>query len=488
MNEKNISIVIFGASGDLTKRKLIPGLYNLYQKGRLPENFQIVGISRTEFTDEAFRERVKQGTQEFSADTFKETQWNEFSDRIFYLAGSATEPDLYEKLEKFLQTHEQGIDNRLYYLSTAPRFFLPIVEQLHNAGMVEDGEYWKRVIIEKPFGTDSASAENLNTSLHKLLREEQIYRIDHYLAKETVQNLMVLRFGNTIYEPLWNRNYIDHIQITALETVDVGHRAAYYDNSGIVRDMVQNHLLQLMALVAMEPPASLSAEKIRNEKAKVLQSLRPIQQSELSRYTVRGQYDGYLATDGVKDNSETATYTAIEAYVDNWRWKGVPFYLRTGKALKRKTTEIIVRFKTPPHMLYPIADEQEHANFLAINIQPHEGIHFRFDTKVPDTVAQLQPVDMEFDYHDTFDHLHIPEAYERLLMEAMQGDTTLFTRADEIVAAWDFVDRILEGWQTENAPEMSNYELGSWGPQSADDLLAHHNRTWRRTNNQRRTE
>lgn len=477
--EGTLSIVIFGASGDLTNRKLIPGLYNLFQKGRMPEQFQIVGVSRTAYTNETFQQHSQIGTQQFSPHTYQEKTWDEFSSHIHYVAGSATDSALVERLDQYIQTYENGdVGNRLYYLSTAPRFFLPIIEQLHDVHMLQQSNGWRRVVIEKPFGTDLASAEHLNHALHTMVEEEQIYRIDHYLAKETVQNLMVLRFGNTIYEPLWNRNYIDHIQITAVESVDVGHRAAYYDKAGVVRDMVQNHLLQLVALVAMEPPSSLSAEKIRTEKAKVLEALRPIEPAQLATKTVRAQYQGYTEAKGVDPESTTPTYTAIELYVDNWRWKGVPFYLRSGKGLQKKATEIIVRFKTPPHMLYPIAEEREHANYLAICIQPHEGIHFRFETKVPDTVAELKSVDMNFHYDEEFEQHTIPEAYERLLMEAIQGDATLFTRADGIVAAWKFVDQILEGWETASAPPLDLYEKGSWGPTSAVTLLGQSQRTW----------
>lgn len=477
---KATSIVIFGASGDLTRRKLVPSLYKLHCKGRLPEPFQIMGLALTEWSNEQFRDEMRSGIKAFTGDDFSDEHWETFAERLFYTAGSFDDGDAFARLDKNLADLEDGAANRLYYLSVAPRFFLMIVEQLGKADMVGEAGGWRRVVVEKPFGNDLASAKKLNSDLHTYLAEDQIYRIDHYLAKETVQNILIFRFANTIYEPLWNRNYIDHVQITAVESVDVGHRAGYYDQAGVLRDMFQNHLMQLLALVAMEPPASFDANAVRDEKAKMLKSIQPITQDKLASQTVRAQYDGYLDAEGVDDNSTTPTFAALELQIDNWRWQGVPFYLRSGKALQNKATEIIVQFKRPPHMMFPIPDEYAiRSNYLALCIQPHEGIHLRFEAKVPDTDAEMRSVDMEFHYDEEFGESAIPEAYERLLAEALEGDPTLFTRSDSIEAAWDIIDDVIQGWESDHAPPMDSYPTGSWGPMSANLLLNRNGRSWR---------
>ncbi|MEM7330501.1 MAG: glucose-6-phosphate dehydrogenase [Chloroflexota bacterium] len=477
---KPTSIVIFGASGDLTTRKLIPGLYNLYCKKRLPNTFIIMGLSRGAWTDEQFRSEMKKGTKKFSSSTFLEEKWQDFQSHLFYTEGLFDDAQAFERLNGRLATLEASPANRLYYLSVAPRFFLMIVEQLAQQVMLSEQEGWRRVVVEKPFGHDLASARALNHDLHQHLSEHQIYRIDHYLAKETVQNILVFRFANTIYEPLWNRNYIDHVQITAVESVDVGHRAGYYDQAGVLKDMFQNHLMQLTALVAMEPPASFDADAVRNEKAKVLKSIQPMMPDTIGTHSVRAQYEGYLDAEGVADQSSTPTYAALQLHIDNWRWQGVPFYLRSGKALKTKATEIIVQFKRPPHMMFPIDNDVSiRSNYLALCIQPHEGIHLRFEAKVPDTDADMRPVDMEFHYDDEFEGLAIPEAYERLLSEAIEGDATLFTRSDGIEAAWTYIDTVLQGWASAYAPPMDSYTKGSWGPSSSDLLLTKNGRFWR---------
>lgn len=469
---QSTSIVIFGASGDLTRRKLVPGLYNLFLKGRLPERFQVVGNSRSQFTDEAFQARMLTGVQEFSAETYTPEKWAEFAPHLAYVAGSFTDAAVIEEIDAVLNSAENGPADRLYYLSTAPRFFLPIVQHLHASGMVDESDGWRRVVVEKPFGHDLASAKVLNTELHKRLQEHQIYRIDHYLAKETVQNILIFRFANTIFERLWNRDNIAHVQITAVESVDVGHRGGYYEGSGVLRDMFQNHLMQLTALVAMEPPTSFEANAVRDEKVKLLKAIRPISPDKLASQTVRAQYDGYLQTEEVSPDSSTPTFAAVQLFIDNWRWQGVPFYLRSGKALSKKTTEIIIQFKAPPHLMFPLGDDyQITSNYLAICIQPHEGIHLRFEAKVPDTEAEMRSVQMAFDYEDFFGDVPIPEAYERLLLEALLGEATLFTRADGIEAAWTFIDGILQGWETADAPPMASYPKGSWGPDSAETLL-----------------
>ena len=473
------SIIIYGASGDLCRRKLIPGLYNLFVKGRLPEKFNIVGFSRTDLT-ETFPSMMKEAVAVHSSETFDENVWREFEPALSYFAGSFGELEVYQGFAEYLGTLEGGEAHRLYYLSVAPRFFLSIVQDMKNAGMLTQTEqHWRRVIVEKPFGHDLKSAQELNAGLHACLDESQIYRIDHYLAKETVQNLLVFRFANAIFEPLWNRQYIEHIQITATETVDVQHRAGYYDRSGVMRDMFQNHLMQLLALVAMEPPSSFEANAVRDEKIKVLRALQPIPPERLSRSTVRAQYEGYRDAEGVAEGSETPTYAAVKAYVDNWRWQGVPFYLRSGKALNEKTTQIIIQFKRVPHNMFPTGDAPIRRNYIAICIQPHEGIHMRIEAKVPDTEAEMRDVDMEFHYDDDFEGIILPQAYERLLMEALEGDATLFTRSDGIEAAWTFIDGILEGWKTEHAPPVHEYTPGSWGPEAADTLLTRKGHYWR---------
>jgi glucose-6-phosphate 1-dehydrogenase len=345
--------------------------------------------------------------------------------------------------------------------------------------MVREDRGWRRVVIEKPFGHDLPSARALNEAVYEVLDESQIYRIDHYLGKETVQNIMVFRFANSLFEPVWNRNYIDHVQITAAETVDVGHRAGFYDGIGVVRDMMQNHMLQLLALVAAEPPASFDADALRNEKVKVLKAVRPITPHEVDKHTVRGQYRSYRDAEGVAEKSETATFAAIRFYVDNWRWQGVPFFLRSGKALAKKTTAISIFFKEPPHVMFPMPpDAHISKNQLTICIQPDEGIHFSFQAKVPDSTARMRTVDMDFNYDDAFGPTAIPDAYERLLLDVIKGDPSLFTRGDSIELAWELIDPILQGWELSNAPPLSFYESGSWGPIEAERLLAEDGDKW----------
>jgi glucose-6-phosphate 1-dehydrogenase len=347
--------------------------------------------------------------------------------------------------------------------------------------MVEQIKGWRRVVIEKPFGHDLASAVALNNAVLNVLDESQIYRIDHFLGKETVQNIMVFRFANSLFEPVWNRNYIDHVQITAAETVDVGHRADYYDGVGVVRDMVQNHMLQLLALVAVEPPESFEADALRNEKVKVLRSIRPIRPEDVAEHTVRGQYRSYRDAPGVEGRSQTATYAAMRFYIDNWRWQGVPFYLRSGKALANKYTSISIYFKEPPHLMFPLPQNAEISkNNLSICIQPDEGIHFSFQAKVPDTVADMRTVDMTFEYGSAFGPTAVPEAYERLLLDVVKGDASLFTRGDGIELSWRLIDPILKGWESEHAPPLAFYESGNWGPVEANRLLAADGATWDR--------
>lgn len=469
------SIVIFGASGDLTKRKLVPALYNLYRKNRLPKQVNVVGNSRTKFSHEEWREREREGVEEFSGKSFDADAWEEFSQHLWYVPGNASEEDQMAELNDFLKEKEDGPANRLYYLSVAPDLYVPIIRNLGTLKIAAEDEGWRRVVIEKPFGTDLASAHELNHEVHKVFEEGQVYRIDHYLGKETSQNVMFLRFANAIFEPIWNRNYVDNVQITAIETVDIGHRGDYYDSSGVFRDMFQNHLLQLLTLIAMEPPASFDADLMRNEKVKLLKSVRSIDILD----TVAAQYEGYRSTPGVAPHSRTPTYGAIKLHIDNWRWQGVPFYLRSGKALNRKLTEISVVFRQPPHRMFDnhqISDFK--SNTLSICVQPDEGIHLTFEAKEPDTINNTRSVDMEFHYADAFGESVIPEAYERLLLDALIGDASLFSRSDGIEASWELIDPVIQAWESDGAAEPVTYERGSWGPREADDLLGDNGRAW----------
>ena len=471
------SIVIFGASGDLTKRKLVPALFHQYVKGQIPKAINIVGTSRSEFTHDEFRQQMFDGMAELTGIVPGEGEWEEFSQKLWYVSGDVGQEADYGKLEQFLAEREDGPANRLYYLATAPRFFPTIARELGTHGMATEGDHWSRVVIEKPFGHDLESAVELNEIVHAAFDEHQVYRIDHYLGKDTAQNILYFRFLNTIFEPIWNRNYIDHVQITVAETVDVEHRAGYYDTSGVVRDMFQNHFLQLFTLVAMEPPATFDADAVRNEKVKVLMAIRPIDVED----TVRAQYEGYGQAKGVADNSQTPTYAAMRLYIDNWRWQGVPFYLRSGKALADKTSQIVIVFNEPPHVLFNLpADYRLTPNFLSLCIQPDEGIHMRFETKVPGGLQETKSVDMEFHYPSTFGGERLPDAYERLLIDALNGDPSLFTRSDEIEESWRLVDPVLDAWDNSaNAPSLGLYRKGSWGPSAAEEFMTRDERIWR---------
>lgn len=468
------SIVIFGASGDLTWRKLIPALYNNFKKGRLSDCARIVGFARRPIPDPEFRQKLRSGVQEFSAGTYDEPTWNTFEVLLHYFQGDLEEENDFIRLADSLGTMESGPANRLYYLATAPEYYAEIAASLGKAGMAKQQSGWRRILIEKPFGRSLATAQDLNQSIHRIFDETQIYRIDHYLGKETAQNILFLRFANIIFEPVWNRRYVDHVQITVAESVDVAQRAGYYDTSGVLRDMFQNHLLQLLALVAMEAPASFTADAVRNESAKVLQSIRQIDPTD----TVHAQYAGYCNHKEVAPGSQTPTYTALKLYIDNWRWKGVPFYLRSGKALARKATEIAVVFQRPPHLMFNLQDDRDFTpNILSICIQPDEGIHLRFEAKQPGSDEQMRSVEMDFHYRDSFGD-DLPEAYEKLLLEALEGDLSLFTRSDAIEASWKLIDPILQAWERKNIPELADYDPGVWGPAAADELLAKDSRTW----------
>jgi glucose-6-phosphate 1-dehydrogenase len=474
------TIVIFGASGDLAHRKLVPALFNLYLKQRLPKNFRIVGFSGRTRTHDEWRASLRKAVIQFSKITFMDDEWDVFASHLFYQQGNLNAAAPLEKLRSFITTLEAEPANRLYYLAVPPGFFAGIVAELSNSGMVAENGGWRRVVIEKPFGTDLASARSLNQSIHQALDEKQVYRIDHYLGKETVQNLLVFRFANTPFEPVWNRDYIDHVQITVAEEMGVEERAGYYDGVGVARDMFQNHLLQLLSLVAMEPPASFKANDLRDRGVEVLRAIRPVTFREAAGMSLRGQYRGYRQEDGVKPDSQTATFAAMRLWVDNPRWQGVPFYLRSGKRLSGKCTEIVIQFKCPPYPMFSQSpqDSDMAPNVLAFCIQPDEGIHLRFEAKVPDTHAETRSTDLEFHYRDAFGPTAIPEAYERLLFDALNGDPALFTRDDFIEVAWGLIDPILAGWGSPGGPPLLVYEPGSWGPDAAQRFLGGDDREW----------
>jgi glucose-6-phosphate 1-dehydrogenase len=470
-------IVIFGASGDLTQRKLVPALHTLACGGLLSKATRVVGVARSALSDAAFRDRLYEGVAQYSRSSPGICEmWPRFADRHSYLAGDYDDPETYRRLAERLaqldaEAGTQG--NRLFYLAIPPVLYPVIIEQLGQARLNRSDPGWTRIITEKPFGHNLESARQLNKQIHAVFEESQVYRIDHYLGKETVQNILTLRFANAIFEPLWNRNYVDNIQISVAESVGVEHRAGYYEKAGVLRDMFQNHLLQLLALTAMEPPAIFEANALRDEKVKVLRAIRPVARS------VRGQYRGYRDEPGVASNSQMPTYAALQLMVDNWRWRDVPFYLRSGKQMAAKTTEIAVQFKRVPHLMFPLSSGEDITpNVLSLCLQPGEGIHLRFEAKEVGAGMRPRSVDMEFHYAKDFGAGALPDAYERLLLDAMQGDASLFARADEIEMAWGLIDPILSGWERPDAPPLAFYESGSWGPAEADYFLAQDGRAW----------
>ena len=486
------AIVIFGATGDLTNRKLIPALYNLAADGDLPPAVAIVGFARREKNDEQFRAELEEATRKFSRQAVRDEIWKTFAQSIFYHRSEFGDEAGYEALVKRLEKIDKEREtrgNRLFYFATAPDQFEPILKHLKAAGLNETCKgSWARVIVEKPFGTDLASARELNRIVRTSFTEEQTYRIDHFLGKETAQNILVLRFANAIFAPLWNTHYIDHVQITAAETLGIEGRAGFYERAGALRDMVQNHLLQLLCLVAMEPPMDLSADSIRDEKVKVVRSLRRFAQSEVAANVVRGQYTagaingkpvaGYRQEPNVKPDSQTETFVALRLFIDDWRWADVPIYMRVGKRLPKSATEISIHFKKAPAVLFN--KDLKDLNVLVIRIQPDEGISLRIHAKVPGASFRVEPVKMDFHYGTSFGKAS-PEAYERLLLDAMSGDATLFARRDEVEEAWAFIDVIEHAWAAKkDAPALFFYPAGSWGPEEADDLLARDGHAWRR--------
>ncbi len=484
-------LIIFGASGDLTRRKLVPAIWHLEQQNRLPEAFALVGVARRDWNDELFRQQMRECLIEF-VDEIDNTALDAFLAKLYYIRGESNDPSTYTALEARLETLDRERDtrgNRCFYSSVPPQVYLDIVSQMGHSGLNRqyyNGHGWCRIIVEKPFGHDFDSARDLNRALHRVFAEEQIYRIDHYLGKETVQNILVFRLGNSIFEPLWNRRYLDHVQITAAETVGVEHRASYYDQSGALRDMIQNHLLQILCIIAMEPPSSFDAESVRLEKLKVLRAIRPLRIGQVDRYAVRGQYGrcsnegrevpGYLQESDVPPDSRTETFAALEFTIDNWRWQGVPFYVRTGKRLKKRASTITLQFHQPPHLLFARADAMPPST-LTIRIQPAEGISLSFNGKIPGPDINLGTVDMDFSYADSFGG-RTPEAYETLILDSLLGDATLYSDSEWIEKSWELLMPILDAWKAPSSGAVPTYASGSSGPEEADALLDQEWRQW----------
>ncbi len=487
------TLVIFGASGDLTRRKLLPALYHLSRGQRLPARFSVIGIARSPMDDEGFRQQFRDSLREFAGQAELDEVGSSLAERMHYIAGEMDDPAIYQRIAAKL-TEIDGHEGVLYYLAIPPSAYAAVIEQLGAAklsGLTAGPGTWRRVIVEKPFGSDLGSARELNHIVHQHFDEEQVFRIDHYLGKETVQNLMVFRFANGIFEPIWNRRYIDHVQITAAETVGVERRASYYEGAGALRDMVQNHLLQVLALVAMEPPTAFTAASVRDRKMDALLAVQPLidEQTPVTGTVVRAQYGpgwvsgeevpGYRTEPGVAANSTTETFVALRLMLDNWRWAGVPFYIRTSKRMPKRTTEIAIQFRRPPLQIFKQASPTSVApNLIIINVQPDEGISIRFGAKLPGTRMQLAPVMMSFRYGNAFGG-GVPEAYETLLLDAMLGDATLFARHDFVETAWSLITPVHQAWQAQGMTEIPTYEAGEWGPKEADEMMTRDGRRWR---------
>ena len=488
------SIVIFGASGDLTARKLIPALYHLHKDKQMPSDFRVIGFARREKSDDSFRTELRAALDQFSrTKPVDDRVWQDFASKLFYCMGEFSDAAAYTKLEKQLSSfgNPHLRHNLLFYLATSPSQFGEVAEKLNAAGVLHKGNSkgWQRIVVEKPFGHDLGSAQQLNSELTRFAHEQQVFRIDHYLGKETVQNILMFRFSNSIFERLWNRDSVDHVQITVSESLGVGSRGGYYEEAGALRDMVQNHLLQVTSLVAMEPPVSLDAEPIRDEKVKLLKSIRPLTEEAVAKQVVRGQYfagtvdgklvQGYRQEVKVKPDSNVETFAALKLFIDNWRWAGVPFYLRTGKYLPFSASEVRIQFRPTPNVLFAaMCGDKLDPNAITLRLQPNEGISLRFNGKVPGTSTGVRPVRMSFNYNSEFG-AYTPEAYERLLLEAMAGDATLFIRRDEVEAAWGIVDAVRHGWNDKPLTNREFYAAGTWGPVAADDLLAQRGHVWR---------
>lgn len=488
------AIVIFGANGDLTKRKLLPALYRLAYERRIPQNFAMVGNSRTPMSDEDFRQKMKESVQKFIENSpFDESVWASFEQTLYYVAGDLKDTNCYQAIQNKLAEAErqnQTGDNVLYYLSTQPSYYEIVIEQLGRHGM-NRGKGWRRIVIEKPFGHDLASAHKLNQQTHEVFPEEDVYRIDHYLGKETVQNILAFRFGNGIFEPLWNRRYVNNVQITAAESIGVEGRGAYYQEAGALRDMIQNHLLQVMATVTMEPPTVFDATNVRDERAKLLRAIRVMKPEQVPLYAVAGQYGpakiggkqvpGFRQEEGVDPESHTDTYAAATFFVDNWRWAGVPFYIRSGKRLPKRVTDIAIQFNAPPLAMFQqetrMGPRAPRPNLLVLRIQPEEGISLRFLSKSPGSGMRVRPVSMDFNYGSSFGE-RSPSAYETLLVDVMTGDPTLYTRQDMVEASWKVVQPILDVWQNRKF-DFPNYDAGTWGPKESDEMLARQGHVWR---------
>src|ERR1041385_4333352 len=480
-NAEPCVVVIFGATGDLTKRKLMPALCCLSDLGCLGE-VRILGVGRNQMSEDDFKTLVHDALDASDKVNQDEKQREDFSERLYYMAGEIDDPNTYQQVSARLEdlVREGASKNRLFYLATPPSLFSVIVKQLGDSGLNREEDYWSRIVIEKPFGRDLESAKALNAEVLQVFKESQVYRIDHYLGKETVQNILVFRFGNSMFEPIWNRNYVDYVEITAAETVGVGTRAGYYEEAGALRDMVANHLLQLVPLPAMEPPVAFDADNVREEKVQVLRSIRRLKPEQIAERTVRAQYEGYKQEEGVKPDSQTETYAAIEFQIANWRWSGVPFYVRTGKSLGRHLTEIAVHLKRTPQALFArTPDEEIDPNVIALRLQPNEGITVTFGAKRPGFEMQTSTVHMDFCYKSGFG-VESPDAYEMLLLDVMQGDATLFIRSDEAEGQWRLITPIEEAWSTQRLPRLTTYEAGSVGPIEADELPRRNGHRWRK--------